>query len=283
MKYLILSYRFLSRYVVVLAINVAVMNQVSLAREASSPAIIPGIYFSQQKEFQLSAQEKSKLTASLRRLTGWQQLRIDERNSLILERTTEFVGGSVWARRIITEVFRSGNRFVVENHSSSATVNFGQLDEGTAYADPHVNIKFYIFRLRLDFDDFKKMQADPAVRDTFDEGFTFFHELLHGLGLQDTEIHNEIGDCERVVNQIRADLGLPLRDQYLGDLLRITPQFKTLRLRFKSPASAGKATTRWRKHYLFFVFNTEQEWEFHQQVTRPLRESNTKLFTSLDE
>ncbi len=286
MKYLIFASQYLGRLcaVVVMAGSSALaMNDESLSKEVYVTPIVPGICFSQQAAYQLSSLEKSNLTARLQRLTGWPQLRIGEGDRLMLEQANEFAGGSVWARRVINEIFRSGNRFVVENHAGSATVNFGQLDEGTNYADDRTGTKLVIYRVRLDFDDFQKMQASPEVRDTFDEGFTFFHELLHGLGLQDTNIYNEIGDCERVVNQIRAELGLPLRDHYLGDLLNITPRFKTVRLRFKSQSSNGKPATRWKKQYLYFVFNTAQEWEPRPPVAPQSRESKEKLLTSLSE
>jgi hypothetical protein len=137
----------------------------------------------------------------------------------------------------------------------------------------------------LDFADFQNMEAAPEVRAAFDEGFAFLHELLHGLGLQDTGTHNEIGDCEQIVNKIRADLGLPLRDQYLGDLLSITPKIKTVRLRFKSQQVSGKTVSRWKNQYLFFAFyaESEPEWIPRSPSARLSGESKEKLLTSLAE
>lgn len=286
MKYFILAYQLLGRFcatIILVAGAMLMMRQTAFAKDAYATVTTPGIHFSQQAAYQLPLLEKNKLLASLRRITGWQQLCIDETDRLRLECANEFVGGSVWARWVINEVLRSGNRFVIENHVASATVNFGQLDEGTRYSDDRTGTNLLIYRVRLDFADFQNMEATPEVRETFDEGFTFFHELLHGLGLQDTDIHNEIGDCEHLVNKMRADLRLPLRDQYLGDLLYITPKLKTVRLRFKSPSSGNKTTSRWKKHYLFFVLNSDVEWEPRSKVARQSQVSKEKLLTALSE
>ena len=149
------------------------------------------------------------------------------------------------------------------------------------YFDPRTNIKLDIYHVRLDFEDFKHMQAAPEVRDAFDAGFTLLHELLHGLGLQDTGIPDELGDCEQLVNKIRADLGVPLRDQYLGETLLRTPWFRTVRLRFKRSASNGKAPARTKKYYLFFVMNPESEWEPRRPPKSLLSASKEKLLTVL--
>ena len=240
----------------------------------------PGIHFSEDATHRLSPIQQQKLEVSLRRITGWSHLRTDERGHLTFHEKAEFKGGSAWARRVLNAVIHSGRRFVVENHSGSPTVNFGQLDEGLKYADDHSGVKLDIYRVRLDFADFQEMEAGPEVRAAFDEGFTLLHELLHGLGLEDTTKPDELGDCERLVNQIRADLGVPLRDQYLGDLLRVTPQFVTLRLRFKSLAAAGKTV---KKHYLFFPLAALPEPKLSVRRALPATASKEKLLAALAE
>ena len=127
------------------------------------------------------------------------------------------------------------------------------------------------------------MQAPPAVRAAFDEGFTLLHELLHGLGLQDTDIPNEIGDCEQIVNKMRADLGVPLRDHYLGDVLLDMRGFRTVRLRFKQREGADSTTARWKKHYLFFVMYTASQAEPRRGLSAIARTSQEKILSSLAE
>jgi hypothetical protein len=263
----------------------AVIFVLGLNPEAKSHGVFrsvptPGIHFSADATHRLSPAQQQKLLASLRRITGWAYLKADERGHITFTPTAEVKGGSAWARRILNAVTHSGRRFVVENHFGSPTVNFGQLDEGLKYADDHSGVKLDIYRVRLDFADFQEMQAGPEVRAAFDEGFTLLHELLHGLGLEDTTNPDELGDCERLVNQIRTDLGVPLRDQYLGDLLRVTPHFVTLRLRFKSLAAAGK---RVKKHYLFFSLAAVPEPKPRLRPSFPTSDSKEKLLAALAE
>jgi hypothetical protein len=114
--------------------------------------------------------------------------------------------------------------------------------------------------VRLDFEDFREMEASREVRDSFDAGFTMLHELLHGLGYKDAARVDELGECEETLNLARAELWLPLRDQYFGDELRVARQFISVRLRFRSynsRVSAGPA--RERTQYLFFMVQSDYE------------------------
>lgn len=252
----------------------------ALAERDYATAVRPGIYFNQQTNGRFSATEKERLLMSLRRITGWTQLHINENGHLTLDRADEFVAGAAWARQVLAGAIRSGHRFLVENHAHSLTVNFGQLDEGTTYEDVAAGIKLTIYRLRLDGADFQQMEAPAELRATFDEGFTFFHELLHGLGFRDTNIPNEIGACEKIVNQIRAELGLPLRDHYLGETVIATVQFKVIRLRFQRalPATVG---SRRKKQYLFFLIQAAPSAATVASASRSVRTKADGNFASL--
>src|SRR4030095_7092622 len=137
------------------------------------------------------------------------------------------------------------------DHSGSASVNFGQASQAEVYVDQNGEVT-PVWRLRLDFDDFQRMQAPAKVRATFDEGFTLLHELLHGFGYKDAISEREVGECEEIVNRIRRELDLPLRDQYFGETWRITDKLTSVRLRFRSQPSPGSAA-RAESHYLFFL------------------------------
>ena len=114
--------------------------------------------------------------------------------------------------------------------------------------------------MRLDFNDFREMEASREVRDSFDAGFTTLHELLHGLGCKDATSVDELGECEETLNRARAELGLPLRDQYFGDELRMARQFVTVRLRFRSDKARSSAVhSRARIQYLFFLVQSDYE------------------------
>ena len=110
----------------------------------------------------------------------------------------------------------------------------------------------------MDFDDFQQVDASSEVRAAFDEGFTLFHELLHGLGYMDASRARELGACEEIVNRVRSDLGLPLRDEYFGEAWRITERLTSVRLRFRSQARNGNSARR-ESHYLFFLLTEPAE------------------------
>ena len=217
----------------------------------------PGVWLS-GAGYKPSGARVEELTRSLRRITGFSELHFAKDGSLVVGATQS--GGSAAARRMLSRSLGSGFVFIIEDHSGSPSVNFGQLDEGLRYEDTITGLRLIVWRVRLDFDDFRAMQASREVRDSFDAGFTALHEMLHGLGYKDAAGADELGECEETLNQARAELGLPLRDQYFGDELRMSRYFVSIRLRFrndKALLSAGAA--RARTQYLFFMIQSGQE------------------------
>jgi hypothetical protein len=196
----------------------------------------------------MSSQHEQKLVESLRRITGLCELQFGSDGLLSTGGEPTGKRGSKTARSILQQAVQSV--FVIEDHSGSEAVHFGQLEPfWFTRTEPPGEVE--IKRVRLDFKDFRQMEASAAVRQTFDEGFTLLHELLHGLGYEDAFDGSEVGPCEQIVNQARAELGLALREQYLADAVPVTEQFTTLRLRFRSlPSEPGGKS---RLHYLFFL------------------------------
>jgi hypothetical protein len=220
----------------------------------------PGIWLSSQTKYKLTETRIGQLAQSLRRITGLNELYFAEDGSLAPGAAPAEAAGSATARQILSRALSSGLVFIIEDHSDSATVNFGQLDEGLRYEDALTGLRLLIWRVRLDFEDFRQMQAPREVRDSFDAGFTMLHEILHGLGYKDAATIDELGECEETLNQARAELGLPLRDQYFGDTLRVAQRFVSVRLRFRSNAPqvpAGPARSR--TQYLFFMLPNTYE------------------------
>lgn len=218
---------------------------------------IPGVWCSREPGRTLSTEHRQLLTRSLGRITGWKRIQFSAHGMLVLDEMTETTYGSPIARQILTQVLRSGSAFLIEDHSRSHAVDFGQLDEGTVYEDGER--RFMIWRVRVDFDDFRQMQAPTTVRAAFDEGFMLLHEMLHGLGLKDTTRVGEVGECESVLNRARAELGLPLRDDYFGQAFRLTQNVVSARLRFKS---RKQGSTKWKWHYLYFLTGRERPEPF---------------------
>jgi len=48
------------------------------------------------------------------------------------------------------------------------SVNFGQLNEGLRYEDAITGLRLMVWRVRLDFDDFREMQASREVQASFE-------------------------------------------------------------------------------------------------------------------
>ena len=197
----------------------------------------------------ITKKHEARLVLSLRRITGLSALQFTSDGWLNLGDLSKAVGGSAEARRILMGTLSTNATYIVEDYSGSSSVTFGQAEREQVYDSRNGN-KSQVWRLRLDFDDFQQMGAPADVRAAFDEGFTFFHELLHGLGYQDTSRNQELGACEEIVNRLRSEMGLPLRDEYFWETWRITDKLTSVRLRFRSPA--GKKSSS-RAHYLSFL------------------------------
>lgn len=216
-----------------------------------------GIWLSRHPQWQLSDQNEKQLIEHLRRLTGLPELQFGENGKLSLGNVAAAEEGSTVARQILSCAIGSGHIFLIEDHDNSPAVNFGQMDEGTNYEDSIVGCQFLIWRVRLDFDDFREMEAPPEVHDSFNSGITMLHELLHGLGYRDAKELEEVGECEDLINQARAELSLPVREQYFGESLHMTKHFSTVRLRFRSEAKPEENALTKRKRgklqYLFFL------------------------------
>ncbi|MGE0885025.1 MAG: hypothetical protein AB7P14_15880 [Blastocatellales bacterium] len=210
----------------------------------------PGVWLSQEEGRRLTSEREAQLVESLQRITGLTDLRFEADGSLSVGEESRTIEGAFRARQILHWVIESGFVFIIEDHSSSPEVNFGQMDQGTNYEDSISQCQLLIWCVRIDFDDFDRMGASQEVRASFDSGFTLLHELLHGLGYRDAQSYGALGECEEQINLVRRELGLVLRDQYFGDQVQIVSNFMTVRLRFSSKL-------RRRKHYLFFVTSPE--------------------------
>ncbi len=213
----------------------------------SLPAQInAGIWLSRETDYLLSKQHQEELLLNLRQITGLCELRFKEDGSLSLGDTAGSSNGSFASRQVLLRAIESGYVFFIEDHTGSPDVNFGQLDEGTLYEDETTGSRFLIWRIRLDFEDFRKMAAPDKVRESFSIGFTLLHELLHGLGHKDALQIRDLGECEEQINIVRLEMNLPTRDQYFAEQLKITDQFFTLRLKFRDHVKQ-------KNQYLYFM------------------------------
>lgn len=219
-----------------------------------------GIWLDPTPERHCDSSCQQQLLASLQRITGLQQLQVSSVGELKVCDWAATAGGSASARALLFRALQSGDAYVVEAHPGSPEVTFGQLDAGLIYESLEDAQRLTIWRLRLDLEDFKRVEAPAPVLASFDVGFAFLHELLHGLGYDDAATLDELGPCEELINQVRTELSLPLRAQYYGDVLTITARIFTVKLLFHDPppalaegsSIAGKRTKR-RTYQLFFA------------------------------
>jgi hypothetical protein len=186
------------------------------AQEPLPPA--SGIWQSGNPSHVLSPKARLQLFASLSRITGIEKFAFAADGRLEMGALAAGRRGSPVARQIIREVLASGHIYVLEDHSNSAAVNFGQI-EGVQYINDATNKHDRVWRIRLDFADFLRIDAPPRVRASFDEGFVLLHELLHALGHHDTTTAGELGECETILNQARDELGLPFRGEYFATIV----------------------------------------------------------------
>jgi hypothetical protein len=150
----------------------------------------------------------------LRGLTGFKEIQIKSDGDLSLgNRSIE--GGSEIARNLLAAAIDSKDSFALENSDHSATITFAQLESTLVYRDS-TNVARQDWSIRIDFADFKELRGDEAAIRSFGPGMNVLHELVHAiLGYPDPVTANdELGQCERHLNLIRAELGMPLRQNY---------------------------------------------------------------------
>src|SRR5262249_43835885 len=150
-------------------VSLILLTGVAFSQSAFPQA--PGVWLSGEPKYKLTDARVDQLTQSLRRITGSNELHFAEDGSLVTGAAPAETEGSATARQILTCSISSGFVFIIEDHSDSPSVNFGQLSEGLRYEDAITGLRLMIWRVRLDFDDFREMQASREVRASFDVGF----------------------------------------------------------------------------------------------------------------
>jgi hypothetical protein len=224
-----------------------------------------GIWQSGEPSHALSAAARHQLFASLSRITGIERFAFTADGRLEMGAFTPGHQGSALARRILLDALTSGSIFVLEDHSNSAQVNFGQI-EGMEYINDAKKRHDHVWWIRLDFADFQKLAAPRRLRATFDVGFTLLHEILHALGHHDAMNPGELGECETILNQAREEIGLPLRSEYFATLVR-SPALgvAVVRLRFVDSSSHQKDQ---HEQFLFAVLSMLTSSPFAVSVRR---------------
>ena len=197
-----------------------------LAASAESPDLEifrPGVVNSRNRP--LSARQLSVLLEGLRRWTGFQKLEFDKDGVLRTGDRVRILDGSASARGLLTAAIDGADSFLLENHEGSSEVAFAAIGGAAVYLDGK-KVTHDIWSVKFDFRDFARLRGSGESLTAFDPAINLLHELAHGvLRVQDAvDPSDQLGDCERHINQMRREVGLPERRSYEPDKqLAVTP------------------------------------------------------------
>ena len=172
----------------------------------------PGLRISQTKP--LTTPELNGLIRELSSLSGL-HLKVDVDGAIHYDPKLPAAGGSAIARELLVKAIDNSDSFSVESANRSTRIAFAQIESTTSYqngTDPPQTE----WVIRIDFADFMQLRGDAAAIKAFNPGMNVMHELAHAiLKLPDPEGPNDpLGQCERYLNLMRTELGLPLRQYY---------------------------------------------------------------------
>jgi hypothetical protein len=172
----------------------------------------PGLHLS--KERPLTDKQTTKLIQGLKFWTGFNEIRVDAAGAVTLGDRTYVHASSQTARALITAAVDSQDVFIIENRNQSTAIAFARIEEEFDCLDR--GTRYRGWRVKVDFSDFDKLRGDRSVLAAFDPAIIVLHELAHGvLGYQDApDGTDDLGQCERHINRIRAELGMPQRLHY---------------------------------------------------------------------
>jgi hypothetical protein len=117
---------------------------------------------------------------------------------------------------------------VLEDASSRADVAFCRVVPAKWANTNSARLPAYV--VLIDFTDFEQIVGDAQAREAFDVGWAVLHELDHVVtDSEDRDNADEVGECETHINQMRDEMGLPLRASYFftASTLKTDPNFNT--------------------------------------------------------
>jgi len=173
----------------------------------------PGFHLSEKSP--PSARQLKLMLEELRLLTGFTEIQVLPNGDFTFGNRSLIEGGSEVARSLLKAANDGLDSFALESSEHSETIAFAQIESPLVYTDS-ANVVHHEWCIRIDFADFKELRGDQAAIKSFGPGMNVMHELVHAiLGYPDPLTANDqLGQCERHLNLIRAELGLPLRQNY---------------------------------------------------------------------
>ena len=164
----------------------------------------------------VSQTNREELALRLRTITGWSDLAFNADGALKIGDAGPKEGSSS-ARDLLNRAF-SGNRVILlEDASSRKDVVFCRVVQGVL--DNQSNDSSEVYVVLIDFADFDQVSGDKPARAAFDVGWAVLHEIDHVVEDSQDPSENVAGDCESHINQMRRELGLPVRNSYFYSFL----------------------------------------------------------------
>lgn len=159
-----------------------------------------------------SRAHREELTTRLRVITGVANLTFDTDGSLRFD-VAQAGGGSASARELLSHAVLGANFIVLEDASSRSDVAFCRVVRGRWTRDESGRPPAYV--VLIDFTDFQQLSGDAEARAAFDVGWGLLHEIDHVVsGSEDAKDEKGIGECEDHINEMRREVGLPVRAEY---------------------------------------------------------------------
>jgi hypothetical protein len=195
---------------------ICLLTVFSVARAVHNDSVYryrKGLHLSGER--QPTKKELGLLINGIKSLTGFLAIEIDAKGDFMIADRSQFSGGSARARELLTAAIDGEESFTIESCGHSALIAFAQLDSALRYTDG-TGRSYEDWRIRIDFADFRELHGEEAAIASFGPGMAFMHELTHAiLRYPDpVDANDQLGDCERYLNRIRAELKLPLREHY---------------------------------------------------------------------
>jgi hypothetical protein len=167
----------------------------------------------------ISPAQREELASRLRRITGWTNLTFTS-DGAFQANLNEITGGSKSARDLLNSAIAGDRTILFEDASSRKDVVFCRVISGELLPGilPHEDVHV----VQIDFTDFRQVIGDKQALAAFDVGWAVLHEIEHVISDSSDPLNDDTaGDCERHINEMRRELGLPLRNNYFFDYLPV--------------------------------------------------------------
>ena len=161
---------------------------------------------------EVPAAARDELANRLRIITGWSNLKFDDRG-LLRVGTGAPIAGSSTARDLMGKALSGDTILILEDASNRSDVAFSRVVPGRWKNDAPA--KGPVFVVLIDFADFDHLMGDRPARDAFNVGWGVLHEIDHVVNDSvDSEGLGRAGECEDHINQMRRECHLPERSDY---------------------------------------------------------------------